>query len=345
MAAAGICGIAFSPYVGPWLDDGPVLFNTYTLEQVAHLLSPVATQFSLITTYGQGTFVWQNVPSIQDSNRYNIQAAKNVGLNVSAGCYQQGANPSGDFINVEWTKVEIDYALEQARSYGNVVELVIGNESLWGPNSTQAIIDLIGYAKAKRAPNFTHNTLPITTRQRWDVLAGVNNTTPGYAAMRSALIQLLSACEGFVYANMYSYFDPNIAGQIGRNPSQASFIQVVTASMNATLGALKIAFSSQNVSTEIRIGETGWPTHGSQPAQPNDFLASVQQASWYYEATKSCSVANGIKTIIFEAYDEPWKGSVDASNSEAFFGIWQAEGTSTARNQYTLTDEKQKYAT
>jgi hypothetical protein len=95
MAAAGIYGIAFSPYVGPWLDDGPVLFNTYTLEQVAQLLSPVATQFFLITTYGQGTFVWHNVPSIQDSNRYNIQAAKNVGLNVSAGCYQQGANPMG----------------------------------------------------------------------------------------------------------------------------------------------------------------------------------------------------------------------------------------------------------
>src|SRR5215469_14749995 len=104
MAAAGMYGIAFSPYVGPWVNNAPVLFNAYTLEQVTQLLGPVAKLFPLVATYGQGTFVRQNVPNIQDSNRYNIQAAKNVGLKVSAGCYQQGANPSSDSLNVEWTK-------------------------------------------------------------------------------------------------------------------------------------------------------------------------------------------------------------------------------------------------
>jgi hypothetical protein len=49
------------------------------------------------------------------------------------------------------------------------------------------------------------------------------------------------------------------------------------------------------------------------------------------------------KTIIFEAYDEPWKGLPNGSNSEAFFGIWQANGISTAPNRYTLKDVKQKY--
>ena len=231
-------------------------------------------------------------------------------LPAGSGCW-------GDSINVEWTKTEIDYALDQAKTYGNVVELVIGNECLWGPNSTQAIIDLINYAKSKRAPNFNASTLPITTRQRWDVLAGVSNTTPGYAPTRQALLKLLSACEGFVYANMYAYFDSKIAGQIGKNPTQASFTQAVTGSMNGTLAALKSAFSSQSVSTEIRIGETGWPTHGSQPEQPNDFLATTQQAQWYYEAMKSWSVANAIKTIVFEACDEPWKaqGSSQASKT------------------------------
>ena len=295
-----------------------------------------------MASYGQGTFVWQGVPNIQDSNRYITQAAKNVGLKVSAGCYQQGANAGSDSINVEWTKTEIDYAIDQAKTYGNVVELVIGNECLWGPNSTQAIIDLINYAKSKRAPNFNASTLPITTRQRWDVLAGVSNTTPGYAPTRQALLKLLSACEGFVYANMYAYFDSKIAGQIGKNPTQASFTQAVTGSMNGTLAALKSAFSSQGVSTEIRIGETGWPTHGSQPEQPNDFLATTQQAQWYYEAMKSWSVANAIKTIVFEACDEPWKAQ-GGSNSETFFGIWQANGTSTAPNEYTLNAVTQKY--
>jgi len=107
--------------------------------------------------------------------------------------------------------------------------------------------------------------------------------------------------------------------------------------MNGTMTALKTAFASQGITAEIRIGETGWPTHGSQPAQPNDFLASAQQAQWHYEAMKSWSSSNGVKTILFEAYDEPWKGSQDGFNSDAFFGIWRADGTSRAQNQYTLS--------
>jgi exo-beta-1,3-glucanase (GH17 family) len=343
MRSTGIDGIAFSPYVGPWRTDGAVLFNTYTLDQITQLLTPVAKLFPLIATYGQGTFVWQGVANIQDSNRYNIQAAQSVGLKVSAGCYQQGADPGRDLINVEWTKAEVDYAMNQARSCGNVVELVIGNECLWGPNSTQSVTQLINYAKSIRRPDFNQETLPITTRQKWDVLAGVNNTTPDYAAMRQALLDLLSACEGCIYANMYAYFDPNIVDQIEKNSSRGSFTQVVTNSMSGTLTALKNAFANQKVAAEIRIGETGWPTRGSQPAQPNAFLASTQQAQWYYEAIKSWSSSNRVKTILFEAYDEPWKGSQDAANSEAFFGIWQADGTSSARNQYTLNSEVQKY--
>ena len=99
---------------------------------------------------------------------------------------------------MEWTKAEVDYAMNQARSCGNVVELVIGNECLWGPNSTQSVTQLINYAKSIRRPDFNQETLPITTRQKWDVLAGVNNTTPDYAAMRQALLDLLSACEGCI---------------------------------------------------------------------------------------------------------------------------------------------------
>lgn len=129
------------------------------------LLKPVAEHFPLITTYGQGTFVWQDVPRIQDGNRLNIQAASTAGAKVSAGCYQQGADSTNDVINVEWTKTEVDYAIQQAKTYNNVVDLVIGNECIWGPNSAQAIIDLINYAKSKRAP-LTAANLPITTRQQ-----------------------------------------------------------------------------------------------------------------------------------------------------------------------------------
>ncbi len=339
----GIYGVAFEPYVGPWVGDGPVLYNAYTLDQVTQLLKTVAEKFSLITTYGQGTFVWQGVPNVTDSNRFNIQAAKTAGLKVSAGCYQIGADPNTDTINVEWSKTEIDYAIQQAKTYNNVVDLVIGNECIWGPNSTQAVIDLINYAKSKRAP-LTAANLPITTRQQWGVLGGVNNTSPDYATMRQKLLALMAACESHVYGNMYAYFDPNIAGQVGQNPTEASFTQAITASMNNQLSGLKTAFAAQNIGLEIRIGETGWPTQGSQKDQPNGFLANATNAQWDYQAMVNWANSNGVPTVIFAAYDEPWKGPADGSNSEAFFGIWKADGTATDRSHYTLNGVTAKYS-
>lgn len=332
-----IFGIAFEPYVGPWVGDGPVYYNAYSLDTVKKLLAPVAEHFPLILTYGQGTFTGTGSPQILDSNKFNIQAAQSAGIQVSAGCFQQGFDQNNDYINVDWTKTEVDYAIQQAKQYKNCIDLVIGNECIWGPKSVQAIIDLIAYAKIKRAP-LTSAQLPITTRQRWDLLAAVDNS--GWN-LQQKVLALLAACEKQIYATMYAYFDKDIGSKIGN--TQTSFTAAVTTSMNDKLAALKQAFTNQGIGLEIRIGETGWPTKGTQPDQPDPTLANVKYAQWYYEAMVNWADANNIKTVVFEAYDEPWKGPANGSNSEAFFGIWKANGLAPNRSQYTLTGTSQKY--
>ena len=336
----GYYAAAFEPYVGPWVGSQPVLFNAYSLADVTALLTKLKS-FGRISTYGQGTFVWQGSPIIQDSNMWNIQAANAVGMKVTAGCYQQGADPGGDSINQAWTQCEIDYAIAQATLYGNVDELVIGNECIWGPNSAGAITALIAYAKAKITA--AGLTIAVTTRQRWDVLAGVGNTTPGYAATRTAILALLAACDGFVYADVYAYFDPGIAGAIGAKPTQAKFSAAVLASLGGSLSALKTAFAANGVTAKIRVGETGWPTQGSQVAQPSSRLACVKYAKWHYGAVSTFFGKSKIKGCVFAGYDEAWKGDEAGSNSEAFFGVWSAQGTAPAVNQYTLTGETKKY--
>lgn len=333
-------GICFEPYVGPFVGQQAVLYNAYSLAQVTALLKATATSFDMIATYGQGTFVWQGKPIVQDSNKWNIEAAAAAGLKVSAGCYQQGADPSADSINVEWTKTEIDYALAQAKAHGNVTELVIGNECIWGPGSAGAITTLIAYAKSKLAGQ----KIKITTRQRWDVLAGVSNHSPGYAATRQAILDLLAACDGFVYANIYPYFDPGIAAAIGVSPTKAKFTAAVTDSFNGSYDALTTAFSGNGVALEARVGEIGWPTGGSQAAQPDAALASATYADWHYQAISTCLGTRGIKGFAFSAYDEPWKGSPAGGDSESQFGIWAAAGTATDPSHYTLTGEAQKYS-
>ena len=52
-------------------------------------------------------------------------------------------------------KPRIDYARNQEKTYDNVVELVIGNECVWGARIDSSDQEhLINYAKSKRAPNF-----------------------------------------------------------------------------------------------------------------------------------------------------------------------------------------------
>lgn len=337
-------GVDFEPYVGPWDNDQPVLYNAYSLSQVMELLQAIKSSFNRIATYGQGTFVWQGNPIIQDSNKFNIAAAAAVGLMVSAGCYQQGANPGGDSIDYAWTKVEVDYAIAQAQAHpGTVDELVIGNECIWGPNSATTIKDLIVYAKAQIAA--AGLSIKVTTRQEWGVLAGVNNLDPGYATTRAAIIALLAACDGIVYANVYPYFDPDIVNMPGApTPTEEEFKTAVTDSFNTSWSALAAAFSAQSITTVPRVGEIGWPTSGSQPAQPAAWLATPTYAQWHYEAISAAFAANSILGFVFEAYDEPWKNTVGGGNSEAHFGIWTAVGTSSSPGQYTLSSETQKYS-
>lgn len=340
LTPAAVLGTSFQPYVGPWVNGQPVLWNTYTLDQVTKLLTPLSKKFKCISTYGQGTFVWQGVPRIQDSNQYNIQAAKAVGMRVTAGCALQGIN--GDSFNVEWSKCDVDFALAQAATHKNVLDLAVGSESIFGPNSANQLVQLMKYAKtgAKRLRT------PVTTRQRWDVMAGVNNTTSGYATTRKALLDLVAACDGYLYVDMYPYFDPGIAAAIGSaSATQAQFTAAVLASMNATWGALKAAWKAQKLKTVIRLGETGWPTSGSQAGQPAAWLATPTFAQWYYQALSQWMMQNGVAGYIFEGYDEPWKGGdPTGANSESHFGIWTANGTSSAVNQYTLVSETAKYS-
>lgn len=84
---------------------------------------------------------------------------------------------------------------------------------------------------------------------------------------------------------------------------------------------------------------------GSQPTQPNIWLANVTYAQWHFEAISAALEAGDILGFCFEAYDEPWKNTSGGGNSEAHFGVWSAVGTSSSPSQYTLTGETQKYST
>ncbi|MBS1990830.1 MAG: hypothetical protein JSS83_09955 [Cyanobacteria bacterium SZAS LIN-3] len=341
-APSGLYGIAFQPYVGPWVGGIPVLFNTYTLSQVTQMLTPVAADFTTISTYGQG-FAPPDVnhvaPFARDSDQYIIQAASTLNVNVSAGINQWVI--STDNWDLSVSEAEIDYAIAQAKTYGNVTELVVTNESIIDATTAGFVLTLIQYAQTARTnAGYTATTMPVTTRQRWDILGGVSNTGVSY---QPTLKTILQTVDGYVYANMYPYYDvggsTDIATQLGPNPTQASFTSVVQSHMTSHVNALQGSFNTESLTTVIRVGETGWPTQGTNFPQTDAALANTTYASWYYQAMQAWTgLGSGSAPIggYFEALNEPWKGNAAGTSSEQWFGLWQANGTSTAANQYTL---------
>ncbi|MBX9668115.1 MAG: hypothetical protein K2X93_10875 [Candidatus Obscuribacterales bacterium] len=362
-ANGGIIGLGFQPYVGSFVNGNQTTqFDGYSLGTVTQLMQQLKNDgYTDVATYSQGSFYFAGqfygpTAATAGSNKFNIQAANAVGLGISAGVFQQGVN--GDGFVIADTMQEVQYILNQAQLYpGTVKEIILLNESIVGPNSLNQLNTLITQAKALRdstpissgsSTMFSAATLPITTRQRWDVVAGVNNNAN---PLQGSLKTMLNSLESHIYVNMYAYFDGNLPTSFSTNPNdQAAFTTAVTNSMNSTLNALRNDFQAQNITIPVRLGETGWPTQGlrAPPLSTAPALADTTLAKWYFEAMKTFSASNSIPTVIFQAYDQPWQTvpaaqvPTTAGSSEGFFGLYTANGTSTV-NSFTLSSITNKF--
>lgn len=360
----GITGVAFEPYVGPATDFSAnpkqfTLYSTYTYTQVLLLMGQIAQTglFQSLGTYTQGANLVNTTadPNQMDSYiingaaMYTIEAAKQMGFQVTAGAYVHNPDLS---ILLAGTKVEIDYALKQASAYGNVMDIVVGNECIVGGTdpvpSTTSLIQAIDYAQNQRntTTSFTATSLPVTTRQTYGVLSGVT--------LYQSTVDLLNGCtncqstygtiganfegtNGHVYADVYPYYDQPIIDYLGANPgiSQSDFQTLVTNNPNTVgsnttgiqpdLNGTISAFSSKSIVPQLWVAETGWATastesNNTQSSTPpnNAPQANPTWAGWYYPDMQSWSYNNKSSNSLgyqipivgyFEAFDEPWKYS------------------------------------
>lgn len=74
----------------------------------------------------------------------------------------------------------------------------------------------------------------------------------------------------------------------------------------------------------IVITEAGWPTRsngrGIEPANASETLQTI-----YYQQLVKWARQEDILTFVFEAFDEPWKGSADPSEPEKHWGLFNVD--------------------
>ena len=91
----------------------------------------------------------------------------------------------------------------------------------------------------------------------------------------------------------------------------------------------KYVAGSASSGPELWVGETGWPTTGSnyQTAVPGVDAAAI------FWPNAICSILDwGVNVFSFEAFDEPWKpvsiGQDGSVADETHWGVWSADRSS-----------------
>ncbi|MEQ8702929.1 MAG: glycosyl hydrolase family 17 protein [Phaeodactylibacter sp.] len=78
--------------------------------------------------------------------------------------------------------------------------------------------------------------------------------------------------------------------------------------------------------TPVVITEAGWTTRSNgQGIDPGHVNEGLQKA--YYDDLMGWTDAEQILTFVFEAFDEPWKGSPDPLEPEKHWGLFRADRT------------------
>ena len=74
----------------------------------------------------------------------------------------------------------------------------------------------------------------------------------------------------------------------------------------------------------VVITEAGWATRSNGLGIPTENVNPETQKI-YYKALNNWSKSNSILTFVFEAFDEPWKGSEDPNEPEKHWGLFTVD--------------------
>ncbi len=196
---------------------------------------------------------------------------------------------------------EVDAAVRWARRYPHLVAaLSVGNETqvFWSANRVAPDI-LIGYLRELHR----RTRLPLTTSD--DVLYWI---TPESRRISREL--------DFVSLHLH----PLWAGQSLERA--AAWVEDRYDSVRAVHPGIPVI-----------IGETGWATdkraEGEQATLMKGTPGEAEQARFVREA-EAFAIRRHAFTILFEAFDENWKGSADPRDAEKHWGVFRADRTPKA---------------
>lgn len=211
-----------------------------------------------------------------------------------------------------WPTDDAHFAAEQSAlqqylptiSKSTVKVFTVGSEALYRKDMTASqLANAIGTVKTllqgiNDKNGNSYGSVQVGTVDSWNVLVDLGSTP----AIKAA---------DFVYANAFSYWQ----GQDMKNASYSFFDDIMQAMQ--TIQTIK---GSTNI--DFWVGETGWPSNGSNFENAYPGVSNAQQ----YWKQAICAMRNwGVNVCVFEAFDEAWKPDTSGINDvEKYWGVFDS---------------------
>ncbi|EPE36998.1 (Trans)glycosidase [Glarea lozoyensis ATCC 20868] len=222
-----------------------------------------------------------------------LPAAKAAGVKVILGIWPD-TEESYDADKAAIVKYAPQYA-------DQVYAITVGSETMYRGNFTgETLLEKINDVKKATGGKFK-----VGTADSW------NKYQDGTAD------PLINGGADILLCNAFSYWQ----GQTSANATASFFDDIMQA-----FGHIQSVAGSTTKGPELWVGETGWPTGGSNYQNAVPGLANAK----FFWQNAICGILDwGVNVFSFEAFDEPWKpmsiGQDGSVADETHWGIWNAD--------------------
>ena len=273
--------------------------------------------FTLIRTFDSSDEFARLMLQIIKDNQINMK--------VQLGIFIAPTNGTGATLAsaLQFNSAEVARGIKLANDFKDIVVAVsVGNESVAFGTSTPAV--MAGYLSTVRSGV----TQPLTTNDVWDAYAGLPGNSG--AGMPAFVTNLIDFAAVHTYPILYAsptYYDPwdweqqavPVAGRA------AAMMDAAVERVKVNYAAVRKYLDGQgHANMPIVIGEAGWK---SVVTGDLTYLAHPVNQKMFYDrlmawGTQSKSSGGPVAIFYFEAFDEPWKATVNPNFNDDHWGLF-----------------------
>ena len=233
--------------------------------------------------------------------------------------------------------LEIERAVVLAKRYPDIVKiLAVGNEAMvkWATAyyvQPGIILKWVNYLQSLKKKGELPEDIWITSSDNFASWGGGSNEY--HVSELNELIKSVDYISMHTYPMHDTHYNPSFWGVLPEEKELPETGKIDVMMKRAVSYAMQQYYSvvayvkSLGMNKAVHIGETGWASHSNGFYGKAGSLATDEyKEALFYWYLREWTHEKKISCFYFEAFDEPWKDSLNPEGSENHFGLFTVDG-------------------